>query len=94
MTKDEKSLLLYFEICLVDCRGQVRSAKMNMADFRIAKDLSERGLIKFGRISFKEIKMVGPDPVTHWIKFTDRAWGIVHKLRRQRAERHVPTIVN
>lgn len=95
MTKDEKSLLLYFESCLVNNRGQVQSVRMNIMDFGIAEKLDHEKLIKFDRIPFKEIEKQNSLPArTHWVQFTDKAWEIVHKLRRQRAERHVPTIIN
>jgi len=93
MTKDEQSLLLYFETCLVDNRGQTRGARMNKIDFAIAKDLSKRGLVKFSRIPFEEIETQTPYPVTHRVQFANKTWGIVHKLRRKRAERYIPTII-
>ena len=94
MTKDEQSLLLYFETCLVDQRGKTQSARMNTLDFEIAKNLDKQGLIKFNRIPFKEIeKTVGNEiyPRTHRVQFTDEAWKVTHRLRREKAQRYVET---
>jgi len=91
-SKDEKSLLLYLETCLVDNRGNVTGVRMNDADFVIIKKWKEEGSISFQRVPFHEITTAGVFPQTHTIKFTDEAWKLAHKFRRERAERHTETI--
>lgn len=98
-TKDEKSLLVYFEACLVDQNGRTQGAKMNAADGYIAREWNEEGFISFQGIPFKEMeelnkKLGASIPYTHRVAFTDEAWRIAHQLRRERAERHVPTLEN
>lgn len=96
LTRDEVSVLLYFETCLVDRRGHFSTRQMNDEDFAIAKRLRAEGVIDYGRIPYKELRArkVG-SPLTsstHWVEFTDAAWKTVHRERRIRAERHTDTI--
>jgi len=91
-SKDERSIILYLETCLVDGNGKAAGARMNDVDFKNIERFVEEGLIKFGRLPFKEIeKMRGNFAVvpTHWIRFSEEAWAIAHKLRRERADRMV-----
>ena len=96
MNESKKSTLLYLETCLVDQRGRVESRRMNEEDFENIEKFKEEKLIDFGRIPFKELeklnKLSGPRTYTHWIKFTDRAWKLAHKFRREKAEKYVTTI--
>jgi len=91
-TRAEKSLLLYFETCLVDSCGKVISAKMNEDDFKITKKWKEEKFIEFQRIPFNEINKNTPFPITHTIRFTNKAWELAHQYRRERAERMADTI--
>lgn len=87
--KDEKSLLLYFEHCLVDTGGSSRNKsigwgefdpeKVNKEDIEIGNKLTDEGLILFRY----------PACI---VRFTDKAWKLAHKFRRERAERHSPTL--
>lgn len=99
MTKDEESLLLFFETCLVDHGGEVKTVHMNDADFAIAGRWHDRGYIAWGRMRGKWIvsqrakAVTGPDlrtrstAVTHWVRFSGEAWRDAARLRRERAER-------
>jgi len=95
LTRTEKSLLLYLETCLVDNLGKVQAARMNVEDFDAIAHLKELGLIDFGRLPFKDIEKSRRYlrvPNTHWVRFSDEAWKIAHALRRERTERHTPTL--
>ena len=92
-TKDEKSLLLYFETCLVDAYGRVAGACINKKDMEITKKFMALELIEFGRLSFKTIQKFRGNKLsqiyTHWVRFSDKAWKLAHKWRRERSERMI-----
>ena len=96
LTRDEVSVLLYFETCLSDRRGTFSTRQMNEEDFAIAKRWREEGFINYGRIPYKELRArkVGAPLTrsTHWVQFTDAAWKKAYRERRIRAERHTDTI--
>lgn len=88
LNKKEKSLLLFFETCMVDNSAKVKSAHMNKDDFEIAKRWNEEGFIKFGRIEARKImsqQQFFKD--TYYVELSDEAWDIAHKLRRERGKR-------
>jgi len=88
MTKDEKSLLLYFETRAVDYEGKVDTCKMNSDDMKIAKMWNETGFVRFGRIAFNDITRINRiAAVTHWCELSEEAWKAAHSLRKKRAER-------
>ena len=95
LNKDEASILTYLETCLVDSRGNLQPTRMNDIDWKIMEEWKAKGLIDFGRRSFKDIKKyphgVG-GPKTHWVRFTNQAWELAHKCRQERGERHVDTL--
>lgn len=86
LTKDEKSLLLYFEDCLVNQSGFVVAAHMNEIDFDIAKKWNDEKFISFQRIPFHQMEKK-PMSNTHWVRFTEDAWTIAQQLRKERSER-------
>lgn len=100
---DDVTLILYLETCLVDQRGMAQGIRMNDIDMDTVKTWREEGLIDFGRIPFHDVHKVNPGKSlnagpfgvvhTHWVRFTPRAWDIAHRFRRERAERHVDTLV-
>lgn len=89
MTKDEKSLLVFFETRVVDYSGGVNTQYMNPTDMEIAKKWNESGFCKFGRISSEFISGDAPKVQrgTHWCKLSDDAFETAHKLRKLRADR-------
>lgn len=95
LDKDEESLLLYFETCLVDNFGRVEGIRMNDIDHVNMKRFVESGLIEFGRLKAKEIEKLRKINMrrrwTHYVRFTDKAWEIAHKLRRERSDRMIET---
>lgn len=93
MTKDEKSLLLYFEFCCTDRSGFVESQRMNDEDFAIAKVWGEEKFIQFGRVfgEFLLDRRRHPRPERdHWVRLSPDAHKIALELRRQRALRDTP----
>ncbi len=84
MSRDERSLLLYFETCAVDLCGRVDSRRMNSDDFEIAQRWSETGFCKFGRIVVKDHNGQGQ----HWIELSDEAWTLAHQERLARFKRN------
>ncbi len=83
MSKTERSLLLFFEACLVDHNGKVNTRHINDEDSTIAKQWSKEGLILYGRICFDDIK--GHE--THYVRFSENAWTMAHYERRRRSDR-------
>ena len=85
-TKDEKSILLYLETCLVDNYGFAKGLFMNEIDIEISKKWDEEGFIVFKRIPFDYLEKAGQRN-THYVRFTPEAWIIAHDLRIKKAER-------
>jgi len=88
----EQNLLMYFETRIVDNEGKVAGMRMNETDFEIAEKWNEEKLISFERLPFHDINKNNAIPNTHQVKFTDEAWKLSHKFRRERGERHVETL--
>jgi hypothetical protein len=83
MNKDERSLILYLETCLVDKSGCIDARCVNKDDWNIMEEWRRNSFIKFGRIA--EICISGFN--THWVTLSDEAWEIAHLERRRRSER-------
>ena len=77
-TRDEKSLLLYFETQAVDYGGTLEGVRMNADDFAIAKRWNEAG---FGRIAFHDIKKHSGVARDHWCVLSEEAWKLAHAER-------------
>ena len=86
--RDVKSLLVFFECCLVDNYGRIDNKKINKIDVEIGRALAKDGYIEFGRIQFSRISNSYPC-MTHWVRFTDRTWIITHYLRKERSDRMI-----
>jgi len=89
MTKEEKSLLLYFECRAVDHGGLVDTRHMNADDMAIAKYWNDVGFVRFGRLTMESIKSFShlAAQITHWCELSDNAWSIAHAERRARYHR-------
>lgn len=83
LTRDQSSLLLYLETRLVDHDGRVCGEHMNCSDSEQAKDWSDSGYIKYGRIASEDCTRSG----SMWVTFSDEAWKDAHRERRARSER-------
>lgn len=88
-TRDEKSLLLYFETQSVDYGGKLEGRRMNSDDFAIAKRWNEAGFVRFGRITSCDLKKSVRD---HWCVLSDDAWKLAHAERRARCDRSMAKI--
>lgn len=86
MNRDERSLLIFFETCLVDYTGRVNAARMNAIDEEIAQRWAKEGFIEYGRIASKDHNSQG----AHWVKFSADAWTAAHQERRARYSRNTP----
>ena len=90
LTRDEKSILLYAETCLVDRGGLLEGMRMNEADMAALKKFKEAGALDFGRIPFKTIStLIHPHnggQFTHWVTFHEPAWQAAYALRRLRSQ--------
>lgn len=85
LTKNEQSLLLFFETCAVDSSGKVRTKHMNESDCAIARRWDEAGFVKYGKIAFGDIK----NDFTHWCELSNDAWECASQLRKTRAIRGI-----
>jgi hypothetical protein len=87
---DFKSLLMYLESCMVDYCGRIKGCKMNAEDFAIASQMNAEGLIEFGRLKYHEERPLRKIDVangyTHYVRFTEKAWILAHKFRRERSQ--------
>ena len=86
MTKDQKSLLLYWETRAVDHAGLVLPDHMNEDDFDQACQWNDSGFLTFRRRRIVEISEASKE--THWVRFSSYAWTDVHRLRRERGMRN------
>lgn len=84
LSREEKSLLLYLESCMVDNRGRMDSRKINDEDEHILIHWREIGFIDFGRIHPDEymLNMGG-----RWIELSDDAWELASIERYERSVR-------
>lgn len=86
MSRDERSLLLYFECCAVDNGGLTESNKMNKEDFEIAEKWNKSGFISFSRLTYKSIQLLVKKNA-HRVFLSEDAWKLAHQERRARSDR-------
>jgi hypothetical protein len=89
MSKDERSLLVFFETCVVDQNGRVKIPHMNADDMEIAARWTTEGFVTFGRICAEDIGQASWG--THSVTLSDEAWTLAHAERRARAARSKQT---
>lgn len=99
--KCEKSFLLYLESVLVDNRGHVDGAKINDEDRKISEKMARERLIWFSRRPARDIMeenekrpMSAVRRPTHYVRFTELAWELAHRFRRERAEKTSRTVTH
>lgn len=87
--KDQASLLLLFENCIVDHGGKVRPDTMSDDDHVQASEWRHEGFIDFGRIRMgDDLDVSIPDAVPSlWVELSDEAWAEAHRLRKERGLR-------
>lgn len=97
-TREEKSLILFFETQAVDYSGIVGTIHMNNTDMEIAEKWDKQGFIVFRRRPFKDIEKDSEfyqrDKRTHYVMLSDDAWIVAHALRKIRAENNAFTNKN
>jgi len=91
-TRQEKSILLYAEDCLVNNLGRMVAIKMNEEDFVNLKRMQEEGLLHYGRLPWKEIERLKKyfNSLTlpsYYVAFTDEAYTLAFAMRRERANK-------
>lgn len=82
----ERSVLLYLESRAVDHGGLVDAARMNAADFKIARGWSVEGLIRFSRIPSGLWDQVRSGS-RHVVELSDEAWQCAALERRRRGQK-------
>jgi hypothetical protein len=92
LTKEEKSLLLFFETRMVDNFCKLDTRHMNVDDHKIADRWVREGEIAFGRIPYTEIVQTSSSKCTHFVILFPEALNIAEELRKERALRQIPGI--
>jgi hypothetical protein len=83
LSKDEKSLLLFFEAAYVDYAGKLNPQHMNNDDRLIAERWTKEGFVEFGRVQFKDCI----SEKTNYVFLSDEAIDLAHQERKERANR-------
>ncbi len=94
LTKNERSILLYAETCVVDFAGLLEGKRMNSDDIEALKKFEAAGILTFGRIPARVLGSMVSRECTHWVEFADAAWTLAHALRRQAAEKSKTSSTN
>ena len=87
LTKDERSLLLYLETCVVDYGGLVHSQRINDEDRAILKKWDNASFVSYSRLTFKSIELLIEKHHTSMVRLSEDAWRLAHEERRARAAR-------
>lgn len=85
MTREERSLLLFFESAVVDHAGAFEPTRLNHDDFKIAEQWRAEGFSSHGRIAFSDLEKLRPR--TNWCELSEEAIALAHEERRARAAR-------
>lgn len=83
MTKDERSLLLFFECKAVDSSGRFHGQHLNADDFDLAAQWNKERFIENGRIASEHINERGQ----YWCALSDEAFALAAEERKARARR-------
>lgn len=89
LDRKEKSILLYLETCLVDSSGRVDLRRMNEEEINKVKIWSEDKFVILNRLPSEMVfgDNRSPSHFKHYVVFSDEAWEIAHKERRDRSIR-------
>lgn len=87
VTKDERSLMLYAETCMVDYGGLLEGVRMNEKDMEALASYKAQGLLDYGRIPHRAMEAMVARACTMWVEFTPKGWEFAHALRRAQCER-------
>jgi hypothetical protein len=83
LTKDERSLLLYFESRSIDYYGRVDPRQMNDEDREIAERWNKEKFVLYGRIASDWVNEYGSE----WCRLSDEAMKLAAEERKARANR-------
>ena len=86
LSREEQSLLLYLETCVVDNSCFINTNYINEEDLEILKKFQDNDLIKFGRYSKKDV-VTEMHSLGFWVFLSDEAFALAHQLRKERALR-------
>ncbi len=86
MSKDEHSLLLFFNTSCVEYGGIFDPLHMNREDMEIMKRWTLDGFIESGRLTMESIDKLTTKK-TMWVKLSHRAWELADQERFQRYNR-------
>jgi hypothetical protein len=87
MSKDERSLLLFFESACTERGGTFNPQHMNDNDRNIADKWKEEGFIDHGRICSDYIRKNPGFKNILWVLLGDEAWDLAHQERKARCQR-------
>lgn len=87
MTKEERSLLLFFETAAVDHGGPLATKHMNADDRAIATRWHKQGFIEFGRIAASSLAIFHSSDRTHYVVLSPWALALAQAERRARIVR-------
>lgn len=86
MSKEERSLLLFFESACVEHGGIFNSQHMNSEDFTIAATWKASGFANIKRLKTAVINRLN-GRYTHYCSLSPTAWSLAQEERRERAAR-------
>lgn len=86
LSREEQSLLLYLETCVVDNSCFIDTRYINEEDLEILKKFQDNDLIKFGRYSKKDV-VTEMYSLGYWVYLSNEAFALAHQLRKERALR-------
>lgn len=95
MSKDERSLLLFFETAATDYGGTFDARHLNSEDMDIATRWNELRFITFQRIPsclLPEYRH-GNSQKSHYVVLSEGAWRLAHAERRARSARLTPKVL-
>lgn len=81
-----KSTLRYLESCLVERKGKVEERRLNQEDFSNIELMKGFDLIEFEEIPEEKNYR---SKYTHKVRFSDEAWNLAHKFRKEKSERMI-----
>lgn len=96
MSREERSLLLFFETCCVDQWGRINTQRMNKDDFDIAERWNKEKFIEFGRLPGRYV--IDPErnrsKMSMYVKLSADAYLLAHEERLARASRNIHHLDN
>ena len=82
LSKAERGLLLYIESRAVDNGSKLDGRQINKEDIDLLTEWHKQGLVRFGRVPFKEIER----NLTHFCVLSNDAIKLAQECRRKRID--------